>query len=36
MEITGTMIVPEFPLPAMLLAISLGSILAFYEIKLRK
>jgi len=35
-EITGTMIVPEFPLPAITLAISLGSILAFYRIKLRK
>jgi hypothetical protein len=35
-EITGTMIVPEFPLPVMILAISLGSILAFYGIKLRK
>jgi hypothetical protein len=35
-EITGTMIVPEFPLPAMLLAISLGSMLAFYRLKLRK
>lgn len=34
--ITGTMIVPEFPLPAITLAISLGSILAFYRIKLRK
>jgi hypothetical protein len=35
-EITGTMIVPEFPLPAITLAISLGSLLAFYRIKLRK
>lgn len=35
-EITGTMIVPEFPLPTILLAISLGSMLAFYGIKLRK
>src|SRR6185312_5128133 len=36
MEITGTMIVPEFPLPVILLTISLGSILAFCGIKLRK
>jgi hypothetical protein len=35
-EIIGTMIVPEFPLPAITLAISLGSLLAFYRIKLRK
>jgi hypothetical protein len=35
-DITGTMIVPEFPLPAITLAISLGSLLAFYRIKLRK
>ncbi|HWY35484.1 MAG TPA: hypothetical protein VNX68_12635, partial [Nitrosopumilaceae archaeon] len=35
-EITGTMIVPEFPLPAITLAISLGSLFAFYRIKLRK
>jgi len=35
-EITGTTIVPEFPLPAITLAISLGSLLAFYRIKLRK
>lgn len=37
MEITGTtMIVPEFPLPVMMLAISLGSLLVFYRIQLRK
>ena len=35
-EMIGTMIVPEFPLPAITLAISLGSILAFYRIKLRE
>ncbi len=35
-EITGTMIVPEFPLPEMMLAISLGSILVFYSINLKK
>jgi len=35
-EITGTMIVPEFPLPVIILAISLGSLLVFYGIKLRK
>jgi hypothetical protein len=35
-EITGTTLVPEFPLPVIMLAISLGSILAFYRIKLRK
>jgi hypothetical protein len=33
-EITGTMIVPEFPLPAIMLAFSLGSLLVFYKIKL--
>lgn len=32
-ELTGTMIVPEFPLPAITLVISLGSILVFYRIK---
>ncbi|MGB9003522.1 MAG: hypothetical protein WCC52_06940 [Nitrosotalea sp.] len=35
-EITGTSVVPEFPLPMVILVISLGSILAFYRIKLRK
>jgi hypothetical protein len=35
-EMVGTMIVPEFPLPAITLAISLGSILIFYRIKLRE
>lgn len=35
-EIIGTMIVPEFPLPVITLAISLGSLFAFYRIKLRK
>ena len=35
-EMVGTMIVPEFPLPAIMLAISLGSILVFYRIKLIK
>ncbi len=35
-ELTGTMIVPEFPLPAITLVISLSSLLAFYRIKLRK
>jgi len=33
-EITGTTIVPEFPLPQIMLLISLGIILAFYRIKL--
>ena len=35
-EIVGTMIVPEFSLPVITLAISLGSLLVFYQIKLRK
>lgn len=35
-EITGTMIVPEFPLPAVLLVISFGSLLIFYRIQLKK
>jgi len=32
-EITGTSIIPEFPLPSMALAISLGLLLGFYCIK---
>jgi len=32
-EITGTSIIPEFPLPSMALAISLGLLLGFYTIK---
>ncbi len=35
-EITRTMIVPEFPLPAITLAISRCSLLVFYRIKLRR
>ncbi len=35
-ELTGTMIVPEFPLPAITLVISLSSLLVFYRIKLIK
>lgn len=35
-EITGTMIVPEFPLPIITLVVSLGSLLVFYKIKFRK
>ena len=35
-EIIGTMVVPEFPLPAIMLTISLGSLLVFYRIKLTK
>jgi len=33
-EITGTAIIPEFPLPQIMLIISLGFILAFYRTKL--
>jgi len=36
MEITGTMIVPEFPLSEILLTVSFSSTLVFYGIKLRK
>jgi len=32
-EITGTSIIPEFPLPSMALVISLGLLLGFYTIK---
>lgn len=35
-EITGTMVVPEFPLGVMLFTISIGSLLAFYRIPLKK
>jgi hypothetical protein len=35
-ELKKAVIVPEFPLPAIMLAISLGTILVFYKIKLRK
>jgi hypothetical protein len=34
-EITGTSIVPEFPLPVVTLVISLGFLLGFYKIKSR-
>jgi len=34
-EITGTSIVPEFPLPSMALVISLGLLLGFYSIQSR-
>lgn len=33
-EITGTAVIPEFPLPQIMLLISIGFILAFYRIKL--
>src|SRR6185437_3051093 len=36
MEITGTVIVPEFPLSEILLTVSFSSMLVFYGIKLRK
>ncbi|HEX5673280.1 MAG TPA: hypothetical protein VFX75_03670 [Nitrososphaeraceae archaeon] len=35
-EITGTMVVPEFPLPALMLIISICSLLVVYKIKLEK